>query len=82
MNINSISTKFELLKVLICDYLDIFIIQETKLDSSFSTDQFLMNGYKKPYRLDRNRNGGGLIIYIREDIPSKELHKHNFTNNI
>ena len=24
-----------------------------------------------PYRLDRNRNGGGILVFIREDIPSK-----------
>ena len=35
-----------------------------------------------PYRLDRNRNGGGLIIYVRDDIPSKVLRKHIFPNNI
>ena len=38
LNINSISTKFEFLKELIGDYLDILIIQETKLDSTFSTE--------------------------------------------
>ena len=35
-----------------------------------------------PYRLDRNRNGGGVIIYVREDIPSKILRKHFFPNDI
>ena len=63
------------MKVMIGNYLDIIVIQETKLDHSFSTEQFIINGYKKPYRLDRNRNGGGVIIYIREDIPSKVLKK-------
>ena len=24
-----------------------------------------------PYRLDRNRNGGGILVFIREDTPSK-----------
>ena len=35
-----------------------------------------------PYILDRNRNGEGVIIYVREDIPSKELRKHLFPNDI
>ena len=26
-----------------------------------------------PYRLDRNSNGGGLLLYFRENIPSKFL---------
>ena len=28
-----------------------------------------------PYRLDRNRNGRGVILYVSEDIPSKALRK-------
>ena len=71
LNINSLSGKIEQLKVIIGNYLDVLIIGETKLDPSFPTDQFLIPGYCKPYRLDRNRNGGGLVIYIREDIPAK-----------
>ena len=74
--------KFEQLKLIIGNYLDILVIQETKLDPSFSIEQFMICGYAKPYRVDRNRNGGGVIIYVREDIPSKELQKHNFTKNI
>ena len=68
--------------MLIRNYLDILVIEETKLDPSFPDDQFFIEGYSKPYRLDRNRNGGGVIIYVREDIPSKLLNKHFFTNNI
>ena len=35
-----------------------------------------------PYRQDRNRNGGGIMIYIRDDIPSKLLTKHVFSDDI
>ena len=62
--------------------MDIITIQETKLDSSFPSEQFMLAGYSKPYRLDRNREGGGVLIYVREDIPSKQLTKHNFTKNV
>ena len=82
LNINSISSKFDQLKEIIGNHLDILTIQETKIDSSFPEDQFLIDGYSKPYRLDRNRNGGGVLIYIREDIPSKPLNKHKFTKGV
>ena len=82
LNINSLSPKFEQLKAVIGKNLDILTIQETKLDSSFPTGQFKLEGYSEPYRLDRNRNGGGVMIYVREDIPSKLLSKHNFTKNV
>ena len=26
-----------------------------------------------PYRLDRHANGGGIMLYVREDVPSKLL---------
>ena len=52
---------------------DILLISETKIDSSFPTAQFLINGFTT-YRRDRNRNGGGMLLYIREDITSNLLH--------
>ena len=51
----------------------ILMISETKLDESFSTSQFFMNGFSCPHRLVRNCNGGGILLYIREDILSKLL---------
>ena len=82
LNINAVASKFEQLKEVIGNYLDILVIQETKLDSSFPEGQFLITGYKTPYRLDRNRHGGGIMVYVREDIPSNVLSKHNFTKHV
>ena len=47
------------------------MISETKLDSSFPNGQFQIHGYSEPYRLDKNGNGGGILVFIREDIPTK-----------
>ena len=33
-----------------------------------------MKSYSKPHRLDRNSKGGGIILYIREDTPSKLIN--------
>ena len=49
------------------------MISETKLDESFATNQFFMNDFSIPRCLDRNCNGCGIILYIREGIPSKLL---------
>ena len=73
LNINSLRNKFELLTHQIKDNIDILMISETKLDESFPTSQFFMKGFSSPHRLDRNCNGGGILLYIREDIPSKLL---------
>ena len=82
MNINFIAPKFEQLKEVIGNHLDIFTLQETKIDKDFPEDQFKIEGYHDPYRLDRNKHGGGVLIYVREDIPTKRLDKHKFTKNI
>ena len=82
LNINSLPNKFDELKVLVNGMLDILIITETKLDDTFPVSQFHIDGFSKPYRLDRNRNGGGVIIYMREDIPSKILTKHVLPTDI
>lgn len=71
LNINSLRNKFEDLKSLVKDKVDILCITETKLDKSFPEGQFTMAGYKAPIRLDRDKPGGGLMIYIRAGIPAK-----------
>lgn len=47
------------------------MISETKLNSSFPEAQFYMESYSKPYRLDRSSNGRGIMLYVRDKIPSK-----------
>ena len=76
INLNSIRNKFDMLSYLVAGKIDILIISESKLDSSFPSAQFYMPGFSPPYRIDRNKFGGGILMYIREDIPSKELIDH------
>ena len=82
LNINSIPNKFEQWKDLFMQYFDILVLSKTKLDGTFPTAQFLGNDFSEPYRLNRNRNGEGVMIYIRDDIPSKLLDKHVFPYDI
>ena len=73
LNINSISNKFDNLKLIIQGNIVILVITKIKKDSTFPLNQFSIQGYLKPYRFDRNRNGGGVFIYVPKDIPSREL---------
>ena len=52
-----------------------FLVSESKLDYTFPSNQFRTNGYNI-FRLDHNRFGGGLILYINENIPCKPLQEH------
>ena len=68
LNINSIRNKFELLSFLIDGKVDIFLISETKIDGTFPTSQFLMSGYSNVYRLDRNDKGGGIMLFVKDNL--------------
>ena len=80
LNVNSLPNKF--------DYSDIHYqelyrhLTETKLDDSYPTSQFKIEGYSKPFRHDRNTDGGGILIYSREDLPCRELSCHSFSEGI
>ena len=52
---------------LLSDKFDVLIISETKLDSTFPTSSFHVGGYRL-CRADRNRFGGGLIVFVKNNI--------------
>ena len=62
LNINSLRV--------ISENIDILMISETKLDETSPAAQILLQSFCMSCRLDRNRIGGGIMLYIREDIPS------------
>ena len=53
--------------------IDVLMVSETKIDDSFPAGSFVIDGFSTPYRLDRDSNGGGIMLYVREDIPSNLL---------
>ena len=71
VNIISLRNKIELLREIVRDKVHMSMISKTKLGSSFPEAQFYMDSYSKPYRLDRSGKGGGVMLYVREEIPSK-----------
>ena len=77
LNINSIPNKFEGIMDLVKENVDMFLISETKIDSSFPDAQFLCQGYSKPHRKDRC-----LLMYVNENIPSQILNAHVIPGDI
>ena len=73
LNVNSLRNKLEFLKEQIQDSIDILMISKTKINASFPIGQFLLNGFSTPFRLDLNAYGGGVLLHVREGIPSKLL---------
>ena len=58
------------------------MLSETKVDDTFPTSQFMIDGFSKPYRLDRCSNGGGILIYVRNDINSRLITKSKVSDKI
>ena len=68
LNINSFGSKIEAFKKIVGKNIDIIVITETKLDGNYTTAQLMIDGYCEPFRKDRNKHGGGTLIYVRKDI--------------
>ena len=74
LNINSIRYKFEAVQSLLHGgLLDIFAISESKLDESFPFAQFKVTDFSL-HRKDRDKHGGGILLYMRSDIPHRRRY--------
>ena len=73
LNINSVRKKFELLSEQVRANVDFLIVSEIKIDDSFTIGNFLVHGFSPPYRLHCDLKGGGIMLYIRKDVPSNLL---------
>ena len=63
----------------IVSYIDVLLISETKIDKP-PTSQFLMDVFSSPYRLDRNANGNGILVYLKNNIITKLVKTRNLSN--
>ena len=60
-----------MLHEIVQDKLDILLISERKVDPSFRSSQFAIESFSSPFRLDRNSSGDGIVLFVREEIPSE-----------
>ena len=83
INVTSIRNKFELLAEAVMGNVDILMVTETKIDESFRTSQFVIPGFTSPYHFGRTKDGGGILVYVKENIPSKLLNiSYNIKSDI
>ena len=78
LTIHSLRNKFELLSSLIGGKIDTFMISETKLDATFPTNQFFIQGYSTVYRLDRYDKGGGIMLFVKDGIITFPSDQYSF----
>ena len=70
------------MKTMLTRNIDILMITETKLDDSFPVSQFEIDVFSTPFRQDRNKNGGGILLYICSYIVASKLNSYIFPNDI
>ena len=51
------------------------MISETKADDSSPYGQFSLDAFGIPFDLNRNRNSGGIVLSIRNNIPAKVVSR-------
>ena len=81
INLNSIRNKLDNLSMMISDNIDILVIAETKIESSFPSNKFQIEGYKIPFRLAISERSGGILVYVTDNFITKE-HKVTMTHDI
>ena len=74
LNINSLRNKFDQLTEMLKGFVDIFLISESKLDDSFPEGQFIIDGYRAPFRFDRHGNGG--VNSLNDVLNEHESQEH------
>ena len=71
INVNSLQYKFDEISIILSQKLvDCLFISETKLDGSHLDQRFKVDHYCMYRRDNPLDGGGGLIAYIRSDVPS------------
>ena len=76
LNCRSLFPKIDDLRLLaLSDPPDIIAVCETFLDQSISSSELAIANLTL-IRRDRNRHGGGVALYIREDLPFRVIIKH------
>ena len=70
VNINSLSNKSDMLTSSVTEPIDILMISKNKLDDTFPYASYHLKDFSNPYRLDRTSHGGGILVYVRDNIPS------------
>ena len=77
LKINSLRNKVTDLRINFKELsLDYFVLSETKLDESFPTAQFTLEGYEIRSRKDRDKYDGGLIEFVKNSLICKTIPEY------
>ena len=72
--------KFSSLQQTVLSKTDILLLSETKIDDSFPNSYFFTKVFKM-FRKDKTKTGGGLLLYVKENLPGKIISSYKFKEN-
>ena len=76
LNINSLVSKFDDIAFLLSrQFLDIFVINESKLDCN-DDDSLLSNSNYLMFRRNRSSSGGCIILFVKKSIKIESIEIH------
>ncbi len=86
VNINSLKTEYKahidyFKDILQNNLIDILCISESKLDESNVEKDLDCSPQFKLYRKDRSSTSGGLVIWLRSDIPQQRMYHLEFDSD-
>ena len=73
LNVRSLLTSIDQLSLESNEF-DIIALSETFLDDSVYSD-IDITGYSEPFRMDRNRHGGGVCIYVKSTLHAERCYE-------
>jgi hypothetical protein len=77
VNIRSLSwSKLHAIQTSLSNVYDIITLSETHLHAGISDDVFKLKGYQDIIRKDRPTKGGGVAIYLKENISYRRIFKY------
>ena len=80
LNVNGLTSKFREIQLILSDInFDILGITETHLSEDVSNEWISINNYNLA-RKDRDRHGGGVLIYYKECLTINPVHKWDAHN--
>ena len=80
LNVNSVKNKIDSIKTNFQNYLNLLVLAETKLDQTHPTAEIFIEGYRKSFK--KSKHSGGLLLYVGEEISSRELTRQTCPNDI
>ena len=82
LNINFIRNKLDLFVPAVVRSVNILLITETKMVTSFPEGHFEIDGFTAPCRVDEDWHGGSILLYVRQDIPPKLFINLRISENL